>query len=237
MRRNDIGPAAARNSASALSIDDYLSGRPEIQCRIIDAAAQLFCRHGFSTVTMQDIGHAVGLSKAGLYHHCPSKDRLLADIVRLAGELLLRQLEAARFAGDLSGQRVRMLVITRMETIARYQDFFTVIWQERPFINRADFADIARKAEAYRTGVRRLIEDGVESGEIRPDVDPHLLMLAIDGITGWAYLWYRSKGAQSPREIGEAFWAYLAQGVLSAPPTRPAKPRGRGRVRASRRSG
>ena len=141
--------------------------------------------------------------------------------------------------GTSSGQRVRMLVITRMETIARYGGSSTVIWQERPFINRADFADIARKAEAYRTGVRRFIEDGVESGEIRPDVDPHLLMLAIDGITGWAYLWYRSKGAQSPREIGEAFWAYLAQGVLSAPPTRPAKtarPRPRAGVPAFRLS-
>ncbi len=165
---------------------------------------------------MQDIGRVIGLSKAGLYHHCPSKERLLADIVRLGGELLLRQLEFAKSSAESSEQRVRMLVVTRMETIARYQDLFTVIWQERPFINRADFADIVKKAEMYRTGVRRLIEDGIKNGEIRR-VDPHLLMLAIDGMTGWAYLWYRSKGAASPRVIGEAFWSYLAHGILSEP--------------------
>jgi AcrR family transcriptional regulator len=204
-----------RNHGFALSIDDYLSGDPEIHCRIIDAAAQLFRRHGFSTVTMQDIGQAIGLSKAGLYHHCPSKGQLLAQIVRLAGELLMRQLEYAKASTDAHGQRLRMFVITRMETIARYQDLFTVIWQERPFINRTDFADIARKAQMYRTGVRKLIEDAIKEGDIRPTVDPHLLMLAIDGITGWAYLWYRSKGAKSPREIGEAFWTYLARGILN----------------------
>jgi len=169
---------------------------------------------------MKDIGRAIGLSKAGLYHHCPSKDRLLADIVRLAGELLLRQLESAKSSADSSGQRIRMFIITRMETIARYQDLFTVIWQERPFINRTDFADIIKKAEMYRTGVRRMIEDGIKDGEIRR-VDPHLLMLAIDGMTGWAYLWYRSKGAESPREIGEAFWTYLARGILNDPSSVP----------------
>lgn len=229
MRRNGTSPSAVRNSDFALNIDDYLSGDPEIHCRIIDAAAQLFRQHGFSTVTMQDIGQAVGLSKAGLYHHCPSKGRLLAQMVRLAGELLLRQLEYAKASADSSGQRLRMFVVTRMETIARYQDLFTVIWQERPFINRTDFADIARKAEVYRTGVRRLIEDAIKESDIRPNVDPHLLMLAIDGMTGWAYLWYRSKGVKSPREIGETFWTYLAQGILNDSFRAPEKPQNRSR--------
>src|SRR6266851_1153109 len=236
MRRNGTGSTAARQSAFALSIDDYLNGEPEVHCRIIDAAAQLFRRHGFSTVTMQDIGQAVGLSKAGLYHHCPSKDRLLGNIVHLAGELLLRQLEAAKASADSPGRRARMFVVTRMETIARYQDLFTVIWQERPFINRADFADIAKKAELYRIGVRLLIEDGIKHGEIRPDVDPHLLMLAIDGMTGWAYLWYRSQGAESPREIGEAFWTYLAHGILGGSSSDPTKQQSRSRAKTSRRS-
>ncbi len=224
MRRNGTSSGAVRNSSFALSIDDYLSGNPEIHCRIIDAAARLFRQHGFSTVSMQDIGQAVGLSKAGLYHHCPSKGRLLAEIVRLAGELLLRQLEYAKASADSSGQCVRMFVVTRMETIARYQDLFTVIWQERPLINRTDFADITRKAKVYRTSVRTLIENAIKEGEFRPNVNPHLLMLAIDGMTGWAYLWYRSKGAESPKEIGETFWTYLAQGILNDSFRRPERP-------------
>jgi AcrR family transcriptional regulator len=235
MRRNGRGSAAVRNAAFALSIDHYLNGMPDIHCRIIDAAARLFCERGFSTVTMQDIGRAVGLSKAGLYHHCPSKDRLLGNIVRLAGELLLRQFETAKSSADSSGQRVRMFVVTRMETIARYQDFFAVIWQERPFINRADFADIVRMAQVYRREVRRLIENGIKDGEIRPEVDPHLLMLAIDGMTGWAYLWYRTKGSQSSREIGEAFWTYLARGILNDSSSARYTARGRNRTRTALR--
>src|SRR5260370_42701461 len=114
MRRNVTSSPAARYSAFALSIDDYLNGEPEIHCRIIDAAAQLFRRHGFSTVTMQDIGQAVGLSKAGLYHHCPSKDRLLGNIVHLAGGLLLRPVQAAKASPAPPGPRARLFFVPRM---------------------------------------------------------------------------------------------------------------------------
>ena len=79
-----------------LTVDKYLARDPEIDCRIIDAAASLFRQHGFANVRMQDVGDAVGLSKAGLYHHCPSKEELLADIVRLCGELLTIQLRSVQ---------------------------------------------------------------------------------------------------------------------------------------------
>src|SRR4051812_11092518 len=80
----------------------------------------------------QDIGLAVGLSKAGLYHHCPSKEVLLPNIVRLCGELLTIQLQSAQSLPVSPAEKLKAFVVSRMETIARHQDFFTVIWQERP---------------------------------------------------------------------------------------------------------
>ena len=197
-----------------LTVDRYLARDPEIDCRIIDAAASLFRQHGFANVRMQDVGDAVGLSKAGLYHHCPSKDELLADIVRLCGELLAIQLRSVQDSKTSPEEKLRYLVVSRMETILAHQDFFTVIWQERPFINRADFTDMAKRAKAYRNGVRQLIVDAKSAGAIGANVDPHLLMLAIDGMTGWSYLWFRGTGDEKPIQIGQAFWNYISQGVL-----------------------
>jgi len=44
--------------------------------RILDAAAALFARHGFEQTSLKSLADAVGLSKAGLLHHFPSKDAL-----------------------------------------------------------------------------------------------------------------------------------------------------------------
>jgi AcrR family transcriptional regulator len=205
-------PAAAQKDE--LTIERYLAREPETDCRIVDAAAALFRQHGFANVRMQDIGIAVGLSKAGLYHHCPSKEELLASIVRLCGELLAIQLRSVQSRDASSAERLKAFVVSRMETIARHQDFFTVIWQERPFINRTDFSDMAKRAEAYRGGVRQIIKDAKSAGSIADAVDPHLLMLALDGMTGWAYLWFRGTGKEKPTQIGQTFWNYISRGIL-----------------------
>jgi AcrR family transcriptional regulator len=44
--------------------------------QILDSAAALFARHGFEQTSLKALADAVGLSKAGLLHHFPSKEAL-----------------------------------------------------------------------------------------------------------------------------------------------------------------
>src|SRR3712207_8758015 len=44
-------------------------------------SAALFARRGFEQTSVQAIADAVGLSKAGLLHHFPSKDALRAAVL------------------------------------------------------------------------------------------------------------------------------------------------------------
>ncbi|MGI5500615.1 TetR/AcrR family transcriptional regulator [Lentzea sp. CA-135723] len=50
--------------------------RTGVDEKILDAAAALFARHGFEQTSLKSLADAVGLSKAGLLHHFPSKDAL-----------------------------------------------------------------------------------------------------------------------------------------------------------------
>jgi AcrR family transcriptional regulator len=45
--------------------------------RILDAALELFSEHGFEGTTLQQIADRLGVTKAALYYHFPSKDDLL----------------------------------------------------------------------------------------------------------------------------------------------------------------
>jgi len=180
---------------------------------ILDAAAALFRRQGYGATTMRDISQAIGLSKAGLYHHYQSKEELLTGIVTTGTDALLAQLRAVESSGLPPEEKLRLFVRTRMQTIAEYQDMLTVIWQERPLIAQETFAALTKQLEAYRAGTAELIEEARRAGVISPDIDSHLLMLAIDGMTGWSYLWMRPGQRYTPPEIGERFWEYLWHGV------------------------
>lgn len=172
------------------------------------AAARLFRQRGFGVVTMRDIAAEVGLSKAGLYHHCPSKEGILSDIILLGRKLLLDQLEAARRTEGSPLDRLSAFILTRVELVSEYNDVFAVAWREQPWPK--DVADTAESGAAqYRQGARELIEAARDAGQIRHDVDPHMFMLAIDGMTSWPGFWYREGGALTPQEIGAQFLEFL----------------------------
>jgi len=70
--------------------------RQQIDDGILDRAAALFARRGFAKTSLQDVADAVGLSKAGLLHHFPSKEALHAAVLGQAEALGVRVLEPVR---------------------------------------------------------------------------------------------------------------------------------------------
>ncbi len=67
---------------------------------ILDAASALFFSRGYSTVSMDDIGAAVGISGPSVYGHFPSKGSILVGIVGRARAALEVGVVAAAAASD-----------------------------------------------------------------------------------------------------------------------------------------
>ena len=147
---------------------------------------------------------AVGLSKAGLYHHFTSKERILEAIYERALEVLEDGLSQV-FRADGVEARLHVLVVGRVRAIADEQDVMTVFWQERPWIAPEILSKLEERLRDYRHAILELIEQGQREGALRRDLDPHILMLGLDGVTGWLYLWYRP-GRLSTEEIGDQLW-------------------------------
>jgi AcrR family transcriptional regulator len=72
--------------------------RQQVDQGILDRAAALFAQHGFAHTSLQSLADAVGLSKAGLLHHFPSKEALYAAAVEEGRSQARRALEQV---GDL----------------------------------------------------------------------------------------------------------------------------------------
>ncbi len=82
--------------------------RQQIDDGILDRAAALFARRGFAKTSVQDVADAVGLSKAGLLHHFPSKDALYEAVLVQADSLGRAALDQVRHlpVGPLRDHRV-----------------------------------------------------------------------------------------------------------------------------------
>ncbi|NUT50800.1 MAG: TetR/AcrR family transcriptional regulator [Saccharothrix sp.] len=65
---------------------------------LLDRVAGLFARYGFDHTSVKDLADAVGLSKAGLLHHYPSKEALCEAAREVGRAHSRRQLEQAALA-------------------------------------------------------------------------------------------------------------------------------------------
>src|SRR3954453_18705796 len=68
--------------------------------QILTAARELFARHGFHGVGIDDIGAAVGVSGPALYRHFRSKDAMLGEMLTSISEILLSGGEQRRDASE-----------------------------------------------------------------------------------------------------------------------------------------
>jgi AcrR family transcriptional regulator len=97
MITNQIGRWTYRSGRQSRTVVGMVRPfRQQIDEGILDRAAALFARRGFAKTSVQEVADAVGLSKAGLLHHFPSKDALHEAVLAQAGTLGQRLLDQVR---------------------------------------------------------------------------------------------------------------------------------------------
>jgi len=137
---------------------------PSRREQILAAAAELFARHGFHGVGINDIGAAVGISGPALYRHFRSKDSVLGEMLTSISELLLAGAQSrVREAAD-PAESIRVLIRWQVDFALDNPALITV--QERDLGNLAD-ADRQR----VRALQRRYVEVWVSTiRRARPEV-------------------------------------------------------------------
>ncbi|HEX7589690.1 MAG TPA: helix-turn-helix domain-containing protein [Demequinaceae bacterium] len=68
-------------SAVVLAAAPEDARRTDTRQRILEVAARLFSERGFAGTSIRDIADALGVTKAALYYHFPSKDAILGELV------------------------------------------------------------------------------------------------------------------------------------------------------------
>lgn len=133
------------------------------QAAILNEAARLFAQSGFSGVSLEEIGAAVGISGPAVYRHFANKQALLgAILLRVSENLLAGGLDVAA-AHDTPTDRLDGLVLFHVDFALRDADVIRV--QDR---------DLASLSVDDRHTVRRLQREYVEVwlgvlAEIHPD--------------------------------------------------------------------
>jgi TetR/AcrR family transcriptional repressor of nem operon len=149
-----------------------LSKGEKTRQQIVEAAAAMFNQRGYEGSTLSALMEATGLEKGGIYRHFSGKEELAAE----AFDYMWQTARDLRLAG-LNG----LTGVAWLKTyISNFVNNRSPVAGGCPILNTAIDADdgnpmlrmkVTKALKSWRCRIRTVIENGVESGEIRPGVD------------------------------------------------------------------
>src|SRR4051795_11768648 len=89
---------------------DDASNEPDRLAEIYRAAARIICEKGYDATSMNDIAEAVGITKAGIYHHIPGKKDLLFQIMNFGFDELEEEVILPARALTDAEERLRAII-------------------------------------------------------------------------------------------------------------------------------
>jgi TetR/AcrR family transcriptional regulator, transcriptional repressor for nem operon len=186
--------------------------------RIIEAAAPVFNRNGFTGTSLSDLMAATGLQKGGIYRHFKSKEELAVA--------------AFDYAWKVARQVRWMEVDETPGAIAQLQKFVANFVERRtglilggcPVLNTAVDSDdgnpvlrehVRKALRQWVKRIRDIIAGGIENHEIRQDVDPQavatMLISSLEGAIMMTRLQESVQPLQQVRDYLNGFLQSLAR--------------------------
>ncbi len=205
---------------SAANTPEPPAGEPRRRDQLLAIAARLFAERGFKNTTVRDIADAAGILSGSLYHHFDSKESMVDEILSTFQEGLFAQYDEILASAEDARAKLERAVRVSFEAIEQHGHEVAIYQNEADYLGTFDrFGYLAdRNAQSRQVWVT-LIEEGVRTGVLRPDLDVTLTYRFIRDTVWVAVRWYRPPRAGGPgtthTEVADQYVRILLDGISS----------------------
>jgi TetR/AcrR family fatty acid metabolism transcriptional regulator len=160
-------PKAAKNSAKRKAI--------------LEAAERVFASKGFHEATISEIAKGAHVSESTIYEYFSTKEDLLFSIpAETIREYQNKNLEILQYIQG-AANKLRTLIYRHLSLYAFNEDYATVamlfLKGNRNFLKTEAYKVVQASARI----TTKVLEEGIEAGEFRSDLQPHLVRAMIWG--------------------------------------------------------
>jgi AcrR family transcriptional regulator len=182
---------------------------------ILRNAARIFAKKNYHSTTMRDISRVTGVSLAGLYHYCKSKEELLFLIQdNCFGRVLDSLEERLRLEVDPLA-RLRIFIENHLSFFAANMAEMKVLSHEAESLAGDLHAHVSTKKDRYTKLARKILKELQQAEPISPQVDLTVATYALFGMMNWIYNWYDPKGKLKVSELVENVTRLFLHGFIA----------------------
>jgi AcrR family transcriptional regulator len=163
---------------------------------------------------MRDIARATGVSLAGLYHYCKSKEELLFLIQDHCFGRVLERLEQRIAAVDEPLTKLHIFIDNHLSFFAANMAEMKVLSHEAESLEGEMHRHVSTKKDRYARRARKILREIQDERRQQP-VDLTVATYALFGMMNWIYNWYDPGGKLSVRQLVDNITRLFLSGFLS----------------------
>jgi AcrR family transcriptional regulator len=202
-------PASGRRRGRSRNADATAATRVDI----LKAAAKSFRRLGYHGATVEQIAAALHMKKGNLYYYYRNKEEILFACHQYSLDRLTQLLEAVNRSELGPDEKLRRLIAAFVHTILD-ELHGTALFLDLEALGPAHLKTVIARRDRFERGVRRILEDGIESGRFASG-NPKLLAFALFGAVNWIPRWFNPEGPASSQQIADLFADFFIRGLQS----------------------
>ncbi len=195
------------------SVEKITMTAQETSERILQIAARLFIKKGYTAASMREIAADAGIGKATIYYHFADKEAIAAALIKQTFAHMKKALTVIKVEQD-PRQRIITAVTGNVEYLLDSADIISVLRREVSGSRVVMQNEFKGFFSEYMDLLKEAIQRGVDRGIFRP-VDPdktsRVLMMMLQGSFAMVYL--SGERHNSTKETTEAILDIFFQGI------------------------
>jgi AcrR family transcriptional regulator len=181
---------------------------------VVAAAGRLFAEGGYHGTSMRELGRELGLLGSSLYAHVESKQDLLVEVVEEGARLFEESATSALMEPGPASARLRALIAGHVDVVLDNRDVVRTFLNEARMLDAEHRARVIEARDHYEAAFRTVVQEGVETGELRSDLDPKLTSIFVLSILNAIERWYDPSGEIGRDELVDRITDFASSGVL-----------------------
>lgn len=179
---------------------------------LIDTAARIFAVHGFKDTTIQDIAREMNVTGAAIYYYIQSKDDLLYEIWRRAGQKLQAAVDHIRRKKVPPEEKIKLFFRSHLHLIIKDKPIFEVLILERSRLPKEGKDVLEHDERRYQETLSEIIKS--LPAEKIAIAEPQILAFGILSMLNGVIRWYSPEERLSLDEIADLYYGAFMHGVL-----------------------
>jgi len=161
--------------------------------RILEAAAKVFGKFGYTKTNIEDIAREAGIGKATIYHYFQNKEDVFLTIVRNEAHTLENRIDEALKKTRTPQEKLKTFFLTQFKYLFDNINFYNLTQEQllgfHPIIFKA-----LDEFNKYRTErVHQIVEEGIQTGVFKP-INVDLLTEMIVDLNKGAFIPLKMQG-------------------------------------------